>query len=82
MSKPREFWIEDKTTLTTLVFDEETKETCQSFYLNAGLLIHVIEKSAADKLADALQCEINMVKHAGYNPHISEKILKEYRGEL
>lgn len=38
-------------------------------------------KVKADKLAEALKCEIKVVKHAGYNPHFSEKILKEYRGD-
>jgi len=57
MSKPREFWIEEKTTLQTLVFDEETRETFKTNYLAGGLMIHVIEKSAYEKLSDELHHE-------------------------
>jgi len=36
---------------------------------------------ACAPLIAALECEIKMVKHAGYNPHISEAVLEKFKIE-
>ena len=71
MSKPREFWVWDSVDGTRKVTDYDPK--FQPVY-------HVIEKSAADKLAEALE-KIIAVSHAVQSMAIAEKALAEYRGE-
>lgn len=89
MSKPREFWIARKAKCWTNVYkcniynalDEEPKDTS---------CFHVIEKQAADKLAEALKKCKGAMKYA-YEDHADqfylnhlndiEQALKEYRGE-
>ena len=68
MSKPREYWIkpEDHTV----------------HWGNVPNSIHVIEKSAADKLAQALEDIVyGEPKENSTTYPYAEKLLKEYRGE-
>jgi len=38
-------------------------------------------RRACAPLITALECEIKMVKHAGYNPHFSEAVLEKFKIE-
>lgn len=81
--KPREFWI----------VNEARVYTCLGFVIDAHGLrprpdetsrIHVIEKSASDKLADAFERVLDASAYADrYDDDIvlGKIALKEYRGE-
>lgn len=84
MKKPKEFWINDKCQEWF-----HPKELTENDKKNLGL-IEVIEKSAADRLAEALKKCRGSMKYA-YEDHADqyylnclediEKALAEYRGE-
>ena len=84
MSKPREFWIEP-----SYVGVAESKEELNDELHYSGIdeAIHVIEKSAADKLAKALEFYASIDPNkpsaalAADKFDLARKALKEYRGE-
>ena len=86
MSKPREFFIADNPSLNVNDIELRMCFNHAQRHKVTGDVIHVIEKSAADKLAEALD---NMVSDTlqmdGTCPRATwqdgDKALKEYRGE-
>lgn len=87
MKKPREFWIKKETwpgdlDIVLLTNPKNRRD------LNEDDFFHVIEKSAADKLADVLDFNIRCFDEITRNNNIdcsadkynSEQSLKEYRG--
>ena len=80
MSKPREFWIdnpEDEGVFERYVSTNKPKDfDGDKYWWDFKNPICVIEKSAADKLAEALEKVLSETDH----PYL-EQALKEYRGE-
>ena len=78
--KPREFWVAE-------ILPENYKEPFLAAYEGKpeqdkwmGWSVHVIEKSAADKLADALEEYVSSNEEPDRGDK-ADQALKDYRGE-
>ena len=75
MGKPREFWISPE-------FNESWDYNPDSSEVySKEAIIHVIEKSAADKLAEALDAVIKVSDRKTDVYDSAKQALAEYRGE-
>jgi hypothetical protein len=81
MNKPREFYTTDEFHYEVQYNSKRCIEIPRGEKIN-GNGIHLIEKSAADKLAKALEfIEENNSYIDDMGNHVARQALKEYRGE-